>query len=219
MKLFFGKKTNRIINRNNGDFYCLNCRHFYRIKIKPKSHKKIRENKLFCNIVMPSEDTKILEFNQYQKSNEAPFIIYADLECLIEKFDGCKNKPENSYTRKVGECILSGSSVSTISSFKSIENKHVVCRVKYCMKKFCKPLREHVLDIITFKKKKMKLLTNEQQKSYQNVNMCYISKKNFENKHAKDKKCRKIRDYCHYTGEYGGAAHRICNLVYLKKFL
>ena len=34
---------------------------------------------------MPSEDTMILEFNQYQKSDEAPFIIYADLECLIEK--------------------------------------------------------------------------------------------------------------------------------------
>ena len=29
---------------------------------------------------MPSEDTKILEFNQYQKSDKAPFIIYADLE-------------------------------------------------------------------------------------------------------------------------------------------
>ena len=34
---------------------------------------------------MPSEDTKILQFNQYLKSNKAPFIIYADLECLIER--------------------------------------------------------------------------------------------------------------------------------------
>ena len=34
---------------------------------------------------MPSEDTKILEFNQSQKSDKAPFIIYADLQCLIEK--------------------------------------------------------------------------------------------------------------------------------------
>ena len=50
---------------------------------------------------MPSEDTKILEFNQYQKSDKAPFIIYADLECLIEKIDGCKNNPENSYSTKV----------------------------------------------------------------------------------------------------------------------
>ena len=40
---------------------------------------------------MPSEDTKILEFNQYQKSGKAQFIIYADLECFIEKTGGCKN--------------------------------------------------------------------------------------------------------------------------------
>ena len=44
---------------------------------------------------MPSEDTKILEFNQYQKSDKAPFIIYADLECIIGKIDGWKNNPEN----------------------------------------------------------------------------------------------------------------------------
>ena len=37
---------------------------------------------------MPYEDTKILEFSQYQKSDKAPFIIYADLKCLIEKTDG-----------------------------------------------------------------------------------------------------------------------------------
>ena len=30
----------------------------------------------------------------------------------------------------------------------------------------------------------------------------------------KDKKCRKVGDQCHYTGEYTGAAHSICNLKY-----
>ena len=34
---------------------------------------------------MPSKDTNILAFNQYQKSDKALFIIYADLECIIEK--------------------------------------------------------------------------------------------------------------------------------------
>ena len=53
------------------------------------------ENKNFCNVVMPSEDTKMLEFNQYQKSDKAPFVTYADLECSIEKVNGCKNNPEN----------------------------------------------------------------------------------------------------------------------------
>ena len=37
---------------------------------------------------MPSKDTKILEFNEYQKSEKAPFIIFADLGFLIEKIDG-----------------------------------------------------------------------------------------------------------------------------------
>ena len=44
---------------------------------------------------MPSKDTKILEFNQYQKSDRAPFNIYADLECSTKKIDGCKSNPKN----------------------------------------------------------------------------------------------------------------------------
>ena len=37
---------------------------------------------------MPSENTKISEFNQYQKFDDVPYIIYEDLECLIEKIKG-----------------------------------------------------------------------------------------------------------------------------------
>ena len=55
-------------------------------KSKLESQRRVYEN--YYNIIMPSEDTKILEFNQYQKSDKAPIIIYADLECLIEKIDG-----------------------------------------------------------------------------------------------------------------------------------
>ena len=54
---------------------------------------------------MPFEDTKILEFNKNKKSEKALFVIYADLECLIEKIDGCKNNPEISSTTKVSEHI------------------------------------------------------------------------------------------------------------------
>ena len=66
----------------------------FRTKNKLESHRKKCENKDFCSVIMPSEDTKILEFNQYQKSDKAPFIIYADLECIIEKIDVCQNSPE-----------------------------------------------------------------------------------------------------------------------------
>ena len=55
---------------------------------------------------MFSQGTKILEFNQYQKSDNASFIICADLECMIEKIDGCKNNPKDS--KKVSEHIPSG---------------------------------------------------------------------------------------------------------------
>ena len=75
---------------------------------------------------MSSEDTKILEFNQNQKFDKALFIIYADLECIIEKIDRCKNNPENLFTTKVSKYIPSGFSMVTIPSFRSIENKHDV---------------------------------------------------------------------------------------------
>ena len=49
---------------------------------KLESHKKVCENKDFCNLVMP-KDAKVLDFNQNQKSDKAGIIIYADLECVI----------------------------------------------------------------------------------------------------------------------------------------
>ena len=67
-----------------------------------------------------------------------------------KKTDGCENNPENSSTTKVSENIPSGFSASAILSFKSIENKHNVCRVKDCMKKFYELLREHAIEITIF---------------------------------------------------------------------
>ena len=78
--------------------------------------------------------------------------------------------------------------MSTISSFKSIENKHDVYKGKYCIKKFCESLREHSIRIINFKKKTMKLLTKEQQELYQNAKICYLCKEKFEIKYVRNKK-------------------------------
>ena len=72
-------------SKHNGHFRCLNCRHSFRKKYKLQSHEKVCKNKSFCNIMMPSEDTKILELNQYKKSDKVPFIIYSVLQCLMEK--------------------------------------------------------------------------------------------------------------------------------------
>ena len=67
----------------------------------------------------------------------------------------------------------------------------------------------------------MKLLTKEHRESYENAKICYICKEKFENKYVNDKKYCKVRGLSHYTGEYVGAVHSVCNLKYSvsKKFL
>ena len=74
------------------------------------------------------------------------------------------------------------------------------------------------MNIINFKKKK-NLLTKEQQELYENVKICYTCKEKLSHKYVKDKKYHKFWDHFHYTGEYRGAEHNVCNLKYdvLKK--
>ena len=70
---------------------------FIILEQKPNlNHIKKYAKKVFCIIAMPSGDTKISEFNQNRKAHEAPFIIYPDIECLIEKLDRYKNNLKNS---------------------------------------------------------------------------------------------------------------------------
>ena len=72
-------------SNHGGDFYCLNCLNCFRTENKFHSHEKIYKNKDFCEIVIPSEKNKVLKFNHYMKSDKMPYIIYADLECLVKK--------------------------------------------------------------------------------------------------------------------------------------
>ena len=179
MATSYSQKTISIINR-----YYIKKITAITTKNKLELHERSCENKDFCSIIMPSEDTKILSFDQYPKPNKAPFIIYANRECIIEKIHGCKNNPENSSASKVFEQIPSGFSMSTISSFRRIENKHDVYRSKDCIKKVFEFLREHAMKMVNFKKKKMELLTKELQESYENSKICYICKEKYKNKHA-----------------------------------
>ena len=72
-----------------------------------------------------------------------PYTIYADIESLIKKIDGCANNPENSSITKIGEQIPCGYSMSTILTFDHIENKHTLSRGKDWVETFCECLREH----------------------------------------------------------------------------
>ena len=92
-----------------------------------ESHKKLFENKDFCDAVMASEDNKILEFKQYQKSDKTPSTIYDVLESLIKRKDECKNNSKKLSTKKVGGHIPCGYSISTIWTFDGIEKKFNEC--------------------------------------------------------------------------------------------
>ena len=200
-----------ITSNHDGDFYYLNCFHSYRTKNKLDAHKKICENHEYCHIEMPTKDNNIIKYNQGEKSIKLSFIVYADLECLLEKMSTCYNTLEESSTTKVNRHTPSGYSIFTHCSFDKSKNKLDYYRGEDCITKFCKDLREHATKIINYEKKDMIPLTKKEEENYNNQKVCYICKKEFD---KSDKKHHKVRDHCHYSGKYRGAAHNICNLRY-----
>ena len=98
----------RITSKHVGDFYCLNCLHSYRTKIKLKKHENVCENHHYYYAEMPRKDNKILKYNHGEKSMKVPFLIYADLECLLEIISTCHNNREKSTTTKINEHTPSG---------------------------------------------------------------------------------------------------------------
>ena len=73
-----------ITSNHHGDFYCLNCFHSYTTHNKLKKHERVCNNHDYCHVDMPKEHEKI-KYLPGEKSLKAPFIIFADLECLLKK--------------------------------------------------------------------------------------------------------------------------------------
>ena len=172
-----------------------------------KHIKKISENHDYCHVEIPTKGNNIIKYNHGEKSMKLSFLIYADLECLLEKMSTCQNNPNKSSTTKINKHAPSGYSLFTHCSFDESKNKLNYYRGDDCMKKFCKDLRTHATKIINYEKKKMIPLTTKDKIYHNKQKICYICKKEFNNN---DKKQQKVRDHCHYTG----AAHNICNLRY-----
>ena len=127
---------------------------------------------------MPNKDCNILKYNPGEKSMKIPSAIYADLECMLEKISTCSNDPKKSSTTIIGKHTPSGFSIFTYCLFDTTKNQLNYYRDKYCMKVFCKILKEHVKRIMHWKEKEMIPLTAEEIRSYENKKDCHVYAKN-----------------------------------------
>ena len=150
-----------ITSNHKEDFYCLNCFPAYTAEDRLEKHKSVCENHDYCYIEMPEKYNKILKYNQREKSIKVSFIIYADLECFLEKMSTCHKNFEKSSTTKINKHTTSGFSLFTHCSFDEERNKLSHYKGEDSMKKFCKDLREHTTKIITYEEKEMIPLTKK----------------------------------------------------------
>ena len=117
---------------------------------------------------MSDVDNNILESKPGKISVKHPFIIYADLECLLLKMNTCNNNSNKSYTTAKAIHKPSGYSLRTSCSFDKSENKQTSYRKGDCMKIFCNDLKKHVFRIINYERKPMIALTEEEKESNEN---------------------------------------------------
>ena len=167
-----------VTGNNNGDFYCLNRFHAYTTKNKLETHKKICENHDYCHVEVPNEDNKIIKYNQGEKSIKSPFIIYAYLECSLEKMGTCHNNPEKSSATEINKHTPSDYSLFTNCPFDKTKNKLDYYRGEDCMEKFCKDLREHATKIINYEKMEIIPLTRTEEKKRNKLFAFIFLKKN-----------------------------------------
>ena len=95
-----------------------------------------------------------MKYNHGEKSMKLPFIIYPNVESLLEKISTCHNNPKKLSTTKINKHISSGYSIFTHCWYDATRDKLDCHRCKDCMERFCKDLKEHVLKVINYEKKK-----------------------------------------------------------------
>ena len=139
-----------ITSNHKGDFYCLNCLHSYRTVTKLKKHYNVCKNHDYCYLEIPKEDNKILKYNHGEKSMKVSFIIYVNLESLLEKLSICHNNSKKWSTTKINKPTALGYSLLTNCSFDTTKNKFDYYRGKNCMKNLFRDLKELAKKIIGY---------------------------------------------------------------------
>ena len=207
------KSMQRLLSKQNSkhkesQHFCTNClQGFPTEKSRSEHHSYCRHNEA-VRIEMPVKKP-IVEYSDGQYQFKVPFMMYADFESTLEPIQGASNDPGISSTRGVNVHTPSGWCVYSKFAYGQVSNPCSQYRCLNCVEKFC----EHVISEAkrlyrSFPEKPMTPLTKLQIKEYNKARECHICFKPF------GKNDRKVRDHCHYSGLYRGAAHSSCNLQY-----
>ena len=214
--------STQINNNDHKRYFCLNCFNSFKSLDSLDKHKEYCYNNECVKIVMPPPNT-FLRFKNFRYSEKAPFAIYADFESLIKPIYNCDPDPNHSYTKKYQkhepisfcyyiECFNNSLCKEILND--NTKRKQLKSYIKTkpedpdAIDVFIKWLEDDVKYIANIEPKKM-ILTKEEEKQFNIASDCWICGEELENNN-------KVRDHCHYTGRYRGAAHNICNLNYSK---
>ena len=163
---------------------------------------------------MANENIKLekgfINFKNYFKQMSVPFKIYADFECNLKKTDSdIKCSSSSSYTKKYQEHVPCNFAYKAVCVDNKFSKKIVLYRGKNAVNKFIKS----ILNEYNYCRKVMRkhfnknlIMSVEEEERFEMSNICWICNKLFE---VSDKK---VRDHCHISGKYRGAAHWSCNI-------
>ena len=168
-----------ITSNHNGDFCCLNCLRSFRTDNVLKIHEKLCDNNDYFCVEVPTQFNKTLKHNHWEKSLKTPFVIYADLECLLIKKQSRQNNLNKSYTERKAIHEPCGYPLDLVSSFNSEQNKHSFYSGKDCIKRFCSDLKELGTKKINCEQKEMVPLTDNEDTYYEEQEKCHIYQKEF----------------------------------------
>ena len=159
-------------------------------------------------IELPEKGT-MLKFKNYHRSEKVPFTVFADFECYNKPMQSCEPNPESSYTKQYQKHEPS-SFYYYIKCFNDevYEPELVSYTGEDAAQKFVEMLEEDIKIIANIPEKKM-IFGKEENERFDKQTKCWMCNEEFDED-------VKVRDHCHFTGRYRGAAHNSCNLKYRK---
>ena len=202
--------SSQVSKHKEKSYFCDRCLNPFWCEESLNKHLEYCSNHEAVKIEIPDEGT-ILKFKNYHRSEWVPFMIYVDTESLTKQIQSCEPDPEKSYTKKYQKHELISFSYY-IKCFDDTVFKPVLKTYTgpNAAQKFVEMLEEDIKIIANIPEADM-IFGKEEAERFKKETKCWICKQEFN-----DDKDVKVRDHCHFTGRYRGAAHNSCNLNYRK---